>query len=173
MKNIITFINEKLKISSDKGDRYDEIIDNKFIKFISEELGIDKKLIRKWYYKYWDVQVWEFFNIPKEDDDSCCTVFDGFFMMAAMLVEDKRPAEEYNKLGFRSYPGNNNPYNFSWFDAEIGNITFLEVCQEYIGKHFNEFKDIYDALKKSYNNGYDNLIDKIWELWHFYDTVKV
>lgn len=172
MKNIITFINEKLTISSDKGDRYDEIIDNKFIKFISKELGVDEKLIKKWYYKYWDVQVWKFFNIPEEDDDSCCTVFEGFLMMAALLVEDGRPVEDYDKLGTRAYRGRNNPYDSSWFESDIGDITFLEACQEYIRKNFNEFKDIYDALKKSHDNGYKDLNVKVWELWHFYDNVK-
>ncbi len=160
MKELNNYIIEKLKLNKDSEDP-------EYIKFCNA-LKITKDNIdtdcwdnamkySKELYKYYQSDCKEVFDeTDLEEKNMLCGLFDALFILAIMLLQDEYDSNGILKIGFKSYKGNNNPYDYSWFDEENDkNQTILELIQDAYHDS-NKFKQFFD-------NFYD-LAGHIWEL---------
>ena len=102
-----------------------------------------------------------------EDEQRYSTDFELIFMVAAMLNDDQNLPKVILTMGFTGYAGNNNPYDFSWFDDTNENdMTVLEVMQELYQKG-GDFKDMFDDVYWCLDaccQNYKKAIEGIWSL---------
>ena len=72
------------------------------------------------------------------------------FMLAAMIVDDGFITTVISKIGTKLYNGDNNPYDFTWFEVEDSNgNTVLEIMGKLYGsdKEFTKiFRIIYNII---------------------------
>lgn len=88
-----------------------------------------------------------------EYEDAGAT-FDKLMLLAAMLVDDDMPEDAINDIGTEDYGGENNPYDYSWFDGEIKctNKTMLDYVVEWYNaydqnkRHFGRYYNLVKAL---------------------------
>ncbi len=152
MNNLKEYIIEKLSLDSKK-------ISDESLKKFMKALGIKKSDEYVLKLKHYcdtdcDKQLEKDDYIPKNMWNSF--EFDALLMLAVMLLEDGYKAKDILNIGFKSYKGNNNPYDYSWFDEENDkNQTILELIQDAYHDS-NKFKQFFD-------NFYD-LAGHIWEL---------
>lgn len=129
-------------------------------KYIIEKFKINSKTAKKgnvlvklfnldndeadYLYQYWD---------PKEPlfkfNDPLCSPLESLLMLAFMLVDDNQDFNFYNELGYKDYKGKHNPYDYSWFEEEDEKgLDYLFVLEDWIKNNEDEFKKIYDIVKK-------------------------
>ncbi len=77
-----------------------------------------------------------------------CTPLEALLMIAFMLVDDGFEAKDYDSLGYKDYNGNNNPYDYSWFEEETRDGDFLDSVKKWIKQNLEEFETIYNIVKK-------------------------
>ena len=92
------------------------------------------------------------------------TAFELLFYMAACLVGDNLPIDKLNILGYKKYPGNNNPYDTGFgYECDNGNgVELIDFCRDWCNKNYQEWEKIF-ALCKKYKN--DLNTDKIEEFY--------
>jgi len=91
--------------------------------------------------------------IPKEVDDiMICTFGEAVIMLACMLLDDEYGPESVKYIGYNGYRGNNNPYDYSWFEEEVTDEDsdyyekdVLEFFQT-LYKENIEFKKYFDSI---------------------------
>ena len=73
-------------------------------------------------------------------------------MLAFMLVDDNQDFKCWDILGTKAYKrfgGKNNPYDYSWFEEEDEDEKdYLQYVFDWISENEDEFKKIYDIVKK-------------------------
>jgi hypothetical protein len=87
-------------------------------------------------------------------EENCSNSFDKLMMLAAMLVDDNKPESAIYDIGTEDYDGENNPYDYSWFEGEIkcADKTILDYVVEWYSaydqnkKHFRRYYDLAKAL---------------------------
>lgn len=111
-------------------------------------------------------------------DELYSTYFGLTVMLCAMLAEDGYDMKQFNVLGYKSYRGSNNPYDFSWFEGtDKNNNTVLDYVQNLYteNKRFKMFmNELYDAVKACrvsvdavwcfYDKFYDNGSEPEWDV---------
>ena len=150
--------NEKLNI---KPVNFDKFVDKEYARFC-DSLGIRKSPDAKRMLSWWnsetgnDTHDKDIVNImdtalANVKDELCSTYFGLTVMLCAMLVEDGYDMQQFNVLGYTSYKGSNNPYDFSWFEGTDENdTTVLDYVQNLYteNKRFKMFmNELYDAVK--------------------------
>ena len=165
MKNLNNYILEKLKINKDSGDYY-----GKFCRALK---------IKKSAYA---TQLFDYYNNPSKCEDKLSPYFKDFelhsscfdliFMIAVMLIEDKKDASDILNIGYTSYDGNNDPYALLWFDEEDNNDnTVLNVLQNlYKDTNNNWFKEYFDDFFDIVKKCGEISNDIVWILWDKMET---
>lgn len=154
MKNLTEFLNEKLHVGNYKEE-------NKTLKSLCEFFG-SKPEETKFLIEYWEKDNEDIFN---KEADYYSSALELLIMMAYMLIDDGNDIDKYSKLGLKSYKniGNNNPYDYSWFEGEDNNgNTILEICQNWICDNKDKFEKIYNFVNK-YKKNLDE--DKIFNMY--------
>lgn len=85
-----------------------------------------------------------------------CKPVECILYAAACLADDDLDADEYESLGYCSYPGDNKLYDVSWFEEELDeklkDIYNLEdvrdVTVEWINYNYREFEELVDLLRE-------------------------
>ena len=81
-----------------------------------------------------------------------CSDFEALFMLASMLVDDKKDPDTILELGTVGYSRRNkygrNPYDYSWFEEETRDGDFLDSVKKWIKQNLEEFETIYNIVKK-------------------------
>lgn len=73
--------------------------------------------------------------IPEEVDKTMiCTMSEAVLMLVCMLLDDEYGPDSIQYIGYRNYRGNNNPYDYSWFEEEIE-----DEDSDYYGKDILDF----------------------------------
>ncbi len=105
--------------------------------------------------------------IKNFDGGLLSTNFELMFMLAAMIIDDGFIPTVISKIGTKSYQGDNNPYDFSWFEVEDSNEnTVLEI----MGKLYESDKEFSKIFRLIYNIidieciSTKKAIDGIWDL---------
>ncbi len=161
MKNINKFIIEKLKLSKNN-DINKEIISS-LCEYFNSDYN-ETKFISKYL-----IDSERFFNKHVE---YIASPFELLFFLALMLIDDNEPIEQVRMIGYTSYKGKWNPYDYSWYEEETKDgMDILDICRIWINDNFNEFKKIYDFCKKHYkyyksNHGID-------EFFYIYDDLDL
>lgn len=152
MKNINEFILEKFKINSENVHSPE--------KNLAKLFNLDQDEA-KYLYQFWDNE-----NKLIKFTNPVCSPLEGLLMLAFMLVDDNMDFDTWDFLGTKSYKklgGKNNPYDYSWFEEEDEkdqNLDYLCAIGEWIKENTDEFKKIYEIVKKHKK---DFSFDKIWE----------
>ena len=167
MKKINTYIQEKLVINKDiKSSK-----DIKFSTFCHELYLHDSPLNHDDLEELYDLYLNDCDKIIEKnfDGELVSTNFELMFMSAAMLNADDQDWTSLPDLGYKDYPGDNNPYDYSWFEEEDSNgKTVLEVMQDLYHNDKKDptflkmFQTIYLAID-DYCTDYEATIDGIWE----------
>ena len=96
----------------------------------------------------------------------CSNTFDKLLALAAMLVEDKMPAECIMSLGTTAYRGknNNNPYDYSWFEGvvEESDKTMLDYVHQWYAAYEDNRKHFMRYYKLAERMGLTS--DIVWEM---------
>lgn len=164
MKNLKDTILEKLIIN-----KHSKVKDDTLEKFC-KVLYLDNKPANKRkieiLYKYYQNDCNKIIE-NNFDGSLISTNFELLFMLAVMLLDDNYNISYIRDIGWKSYKGKNNPYDFSWFEEEDGgDNTVLEVIQQLWvdNKDFYDiFSDIYMWTKDTCFD-YKSAIDGIWSL---------
>lgn len=150
MKQLSNYIAEKLILNKDTFKQDPEMINDqmveKFEDLFSEKFNIPKVIAGAWYKYYYSIKPEKFFGV--DGSGWCCTPLELLYMLAAMLIDDELSYTYYNKIMLSSYPGDNNPYDYSWFEEEHDPYVLAEVVK-WISKHEDRFGLIYYTIKKN------------------------
>lgn len=98
------------------------------------------------------------------NEADCSNTFDKLLMLAAMLVEDKRPFTDVMTIGTGSYGGKNNPYDYSWFEGEVeeSDRTILDYVHRWYAAypenrtHFARYYKLAEGMRLT--------SDIVWEM---------
>ena len=157
MKKLNLYIIEKLKVNSEQAKvHYLNFCQALDIKDCSEA----EKL-----YEYYKKYYFEDSLIKLSDSQRCSSDFELILMLCVMLIDDGYTDPDYiEEIGYKSYKGNNNPYDYSWFEDENedGNDVLTIIQQYYNGSlDFKKlFKDFFELVKKLKTITVDN----VWDL---------
>ena len=167
MNNLKEYIIEKLNLDSQK-------ISNDSLKKFMNALGIkksDEHVLRLKHYCDTDCNKYLEKDNYIPEDQWCCTEFDALLMLAVMLLEDGNKAKDILNIGFTSYEGANNPYDFSWFDEENDkDETVLELIQNAYKKN-RDFKELWEDFFETVECVCKNTkidVDTVWTWWEKY-----
>lgn len=164
MKQITNYISEKLKINKN--------IKSLFIQFCEQCALNEKDPVTKELYDLYRANCNDVIGDKITDDQRVSSDSDLIFMTAALLLDDNKPAGQITRIGFKNYTGNNNPYDFSWFEEENEeNQTVLQVMQKLYQTN-DKFHDMFDniyAKLEIVTKDTKQLIDGIWEVWQLFD----
>ena len=163
MNNLKEYIIEKLNLNSKK-------ISDESLKKFMKALGIkksDEYVLKLKHYCDTDCDK----NLEKDDyiskDMWNSFEFDALLMLAVMLLEDGYKAKDILNIGFKSYKGNNNPYDYSWFDGDVRSDSVLELIQKAYDED-HDFKKLWEDFFKTVEGVYKNTKMDIDEtIWHF------
>lgn len=146
MKNINTYIVEKYKISKNSTTKYTLFCD---------ELCLNsKKDSARELFEYYENDCENVIGDHITEDQRYATDFELIFMLAVMLLDDGYNWKMLQNIGYKGYPGKNNPYDYSWFEEENEDgddvLTIL--------------KDLYDEDNidgEKFSEMFDNVMEKI------------
>ena len=137
MINLSEYIIEKFKINSKTAKQGNALV--KLFNLDNDEAN--------YLYQYWDSKE-SLFNFK----DPLCSPLESLLMLAFMLVDDNQDFKCWDILGTKAYKrlgGKNNPYDYSWFEEEDGDEKdYLQYVFDWISENEDEFKKIYDIVKK-------------------------
>lgn len=145
MKTINNYIIEKFKINS--------VTANQKVRKLAELFGLEFEEA-KYLNKYIDPEepLFDFKN-------PICLPLEALLMLAFILIDDNMPFDYYKILGTKLYKqkgGKGNPYDWSWFEEEEDDAKdgkdYLDHVVKWINEHENEFKKIYNIVKKYKKN---------------------
>lgn len=160
MKQLSNYITEKLILNKNTFKQDPDMINDqkreKFEDLFSEKFNIPKMIAGAWYKYYYSVKPEKFFGV--DGSGWCCTPLELLYMLAAMLIDDGLPYTYYNKIMLSSYPGDNNPFDYTWFEEERDPDVLAEVVK-WISRYIDRFELIYNTIKN--NNGLTNP-EKVW-----------
>lgn len=139
MKALNKYVNEKLVLNKDTfKDKF--IKEKEFSKEFNIPFDISKELFRKYY-----VNSEEFFGV--KGSGWCCTPLELLYMIAAMLIDDNLIYRYYKEIDLTTYPGKNDPFDYSWFEEDNDPNVMKEV-RIWIYKNELEFSMLYDIILK-------------------------
>ena len=107
-----------------------------------------------------------------EENQRLATDFELIFMLVAMLNNDGQTPIDIYKIGLNNYKGDENPYDYSWFEEQNKNgKDVLEIMQDLYSSN-KKFRDMFCDVYYSIINGcenYENAIEGIWNLQNVLD----
>ena len=162
MKKIYNYIQEKLVINKDS-----KIKNNQYEKFC-DVLKLDKKNDgSKHLYELYQTDCDKIIGNNITSEQRMSTDFELIYMLAIMLLDDNYTRSEILNLGYTIYKGNNNPYDYSWFEEENNKgETVLDIIQN-LYRSNNKFEEIFNKIYWYADDACLNKhesIDGIWNL---------
>jgi len=163
MNNLKTYIIEKLSLNTEK------IADESLKKFMDalEIKKSDEYVLKLKHYFDTDCDKYLEKNdyIPEKKWNS--SEFEALLMLAVMLLADKHKAKDILTIGFKSYKGKNNPYDYSWFEGDYGEDSVLELIQQAYDEDA-DFKKLWEDFFKTVEGVYKNTkMDPYETIWFF------
>lgn len=169
MKNINTYIVEKYKLSKNSTTKYTLFCDELYLN--------SKKDSARELFEYYENDCENVIGDKITESQRCATDFELIFMLAVMLLDDGFGSEELQNIGYHGYDGDNNPYDYSWFEEENEDgedvLSILKSLYEEDSKEGEKFSEVFDDVMSKIDDCCTNPSKAIRGIWGLIDELEM